>query len=204
MSHQSVSSRICTLASGREALHRTRRVQPQLPGLMGLFKRGGNSQRGMDVRTPLSATKRLFLDHCIFFAAATEGRYESMHASQASGPTDRIINRCLQPLLGGSPLCRSAARWPSSLCHRCLFPASPAARSGVSGCACDDVSSRPSFSVHHCLPGSLRVSCRQVGVELEMKGRGHPPPVCPLRFGLSGPRDGLPPGGAINKLFPSH
>lgn len=41
-------------------------------------------------------------------------------------------------------------------------------------------------------------------VDVDVEGRGHPPPVCPLRFGPSGPRVGLPPGGAINKRFPSH
>ena len=41
-------------------------------------------------------------------------------------------------------------------------------------------------------------------LEPELEGGGRPPPVsCPQRFGPSGPRAGLPPGGAINKQFPS-
>lgn len=192
-SHQSVSSRICTLASGCEALRRTRRVQPQLPGLMGLLKLGGIPVGGgVKVCMP-ECNKAFILDQCdkcikLHFVPLKWAKKRCMHHTR----------------LQVSPLCRSAARWPSSLCHRCLFLGSPAARSDVSSCACDGVSSRPSFSVHHCLSGSHRVNCRQVGVELEMKGRGHPPPVCPLSFGLCGRRDGLTPGGAINKRFPSH
>lgn len=45
-SHQSVSGRICTTASGREAPHRTDRVQPQLPGPHGPFGASGGDSQG--------------------------------------------------------------------------------------------------------------------------------------------------------------
>lgn len=50
---------------------------------------------------------------------------------------------------------------------------------------------------------SPRASLRAARLDLAGEGRGHPPPVGPRRHGPSGPRDELPPGGAINKRFPS-
>lgn len=47
---------------------------------------------------------------------------------------------------------------------------------------------------------SRRANLRAARLDLAGEGRGHPPPVCPRRHG---PRDELPPGGAINKRFPS-
>lgn len=193
--HKSVSSRNCTPASGSEALHVCSVTPwPHWPfwSMVGEFPAGVGRAHASGSNKPLNLGP-------VLFVVAAKGRYRSIVNYKRLGLLKASWQMFAAACVNGSPLCQSAAQWPSWLCHRCLFPASPAARSDASGCACDGVSSRPSFSVHHHSSGSPQVSCRQVELKVVVQRRAHPP-----SFGPSGPRDGCPPGATINKRFPSH